>query len=189
MPLTKADHWAVCVYQEYRAWGVLHCACWPCGALLLMKKTLNEQGRRLQVQPSESLPVLYEKWPLDLWSAAPIIIAIPSADFISLTVTPVVSDLASLDVGLFWKDAVRSSENTSFSPWGYSCCQRVPLHLLLLADLKLRGCLLLISVERLHPLSSSSHGAKNKLQHENAHPKPSIFILLRTFKYCSFFQF
>ena len=38
-----------------------------------MKKTLNEQGRRPQVQPSESPPVLYEKWPLDLWSAAPII--------------------------------------------------------------------------------------------------------------------
>ena len=47
----------------------------------------------------------------------------------------------------------------------------------------------LISVEILHPLSSSSYGAKNKSQHENSHPKPSIFILLRTFKYCSFFQF
>ena len=73
MPLTKADHRAACANQEHRAWGVLHCACWPCGTFLLMKKTLNEQGRRPQVQPSESPPVLYEKWPLDLWSAAPII--------------------------------------------------------------------------------------------------------------------
>ena len=76
----------------------------------------------------------------DLAAAAPIIFAIPFADFISLTVTPLVSDLASLDVGLLWKDVVRSSENTSFSPWGYPCCQRIPLHLLSLADLNLRGC-------------------------------------------------
>lgn len=106
------------------------------------------------------MPVLYGKGPLDLWPAAHIIVAIPSTGSVSLLVIPVVSNLASLGTGISWKDALRSSENTSFNPWGYTCFQSVPLHLLLLADLKLRGCPLLVSVEILHSLPSSSHHSK-----------------------------